>query len=176
METVVPKIRRALYKDMFLIAKQHANLSKQARNSEGEIRHSLIAVIMACCSLEAFINTYAMQKHWNEWGTKEGKRYEYKPMRKKWLDTTQEYSIDGATFNEQSQPYSDFSRLVELRDSLVHYKVKPTSPVQSRKGLISEQEAELTASKAQWAVETAKRMMKEFHRFAGMPFLDWLEF
>ena len=173
--TVVPKIRRALYRDMFLIAKQHANLAKQAGDNEEELHHSLITIIMACCSLEAFINTYAMQKHWKEWDTKEGKRYEYKPIRKKWLDTTQEYSISSATFDKQSQPYMDFSDLVDLRNSLVHYKVKPTRPVRSKKGLISEQEAALTASKAVWAIETVKRMIEEFYKFTGEPFPGWLE-
>jgi len=173
--TVVPKIRRALYKDMFLIAKRHANLSKQAINNEEELHHSLVTVIMACCSLEAFINTYAMEKHWNEWDSKEGKRYERKSIRKKWLDITREYSIDGATFNEQQQPYLDFSNLVELRNSLVHYKVKPARPVQSGKGLISEQEATLTATNAAWAVETTKRMIEKFHEFDAKPLPNWLE-
>ncbi len=69
----------------------------------------------------------------------------------------------------------DFSDFVDLRNSLVHYKVKPKRPIRSKSGLISEQEAELTASKAAWAVETAWQMMREFHRFAGMPFPAWLE-
>ena len=173
--TVVPKIRRALYRDMFLIAKQHANLAKQAGDNEEELRHSLITIIMACCSLEAFINTYAMQKHWDEWDTKEGKRYERKPIRKKWLDTTREYSINGTTFNAQQQPYRDFSALVKLRDSLIHYKVKPSRPVRSKKGLISEQEAAFTASKAVWAIETAKRMIEKFLKSIEEPLPSWLE-
>ena len=173
--TVVPKIRRALYKDMFLIAKRHANLAKQTGDNEEELHHSLITIIMACCSLEAFINTYAMQKHWKEWDAKEGKRYEHKPIKKKWLDTTQECSISSTTFDKQSQPYTDFSDLVDLRDSLVHYKVKPTSPVRSKKRLISEQEAILTASKALWAIETAKRMIEEFNKFIEAPLPGWLE-
>ncbi len=174
--TVVPKIRFALYRDMFLIAKQHANLAKQAGyNNEEELHHSLITIIMACCSLEAFINTYAVQKHWKEWDTKEGKCYEYKPIKNKWLDTTQESSISSTTFDKQSQPYMDFSDLVDLRDSLVHYKVKPTSPVRSKRGLISEQEVVLTARKAVWAIETAKRMIEEFHKFIEAPLPGWLE-
>ena len=173
--TVVPQIRRALYRDMFLVAKQHANLSEHAGNNEEELHHSLVTVIMACCCLEAFVNTYAMQKHWDEWDTEKGKCYERKPVRKKWLDTTKECSIDGTTFNKQSQPYIDFSNLVDLRDSLVHYKPKPTHLVQSRKGLISEQEATLTTPKAEWAVETAKRMIEEFCKFTGQPLPGWLE-
>lgn len=173
--TVVPKIRRALYRDMFLIAKQHAKLAKQAGDNEEELHHSIITIIMACCSLEAFINTYAMQKHWKEWDTKEGERYEYKPIRKKWLDTTQEYSISSTTFDKQSQPYMDFSDLVYLRDSLVHYKVKPTRPVRNKNGLISKQEAAWTASKAVWAIETAKRMIEEFYKFSKAPLPSWLE-
>lgn len=173
--TVVPKIRRALDKDMFLIAKRHANLSKQAANNEEKLHHSLVSIIMACCSLEAFINTYAMEKHWNEWDSKEGNCYERKSIKEKWLLITQEYSTEGTTFDEQQQPYLDFSDLVELRNSFIHYKVKPARPVQSRKGLISEQEATLTASKAVWAVETTKRMIKEFHKFTEKPFPNWLE-
>ena len=161
---------------MFLIAKQHSNLSKQAGNNKEELRHSLVTVIMACCCSEAFINTYAMLKHWNEWDTDKGKRYERKPIRKKWFDTTQECSSDDTTFDVRKRPFIDFSDLVNLRDSLVHYKVKPTSPVQSRKGFISEQEATLTAAKAAWAVETTKRMIEEFHKFAGQTLPDWLEY
>ena len=171
--TVVPKIkiRRAFYRDMFLIAKQNASLSQQAKNAQEELHHSIVAIIMACCSLEAFINTYAMQKHWNKWD-----KYERnKSIKKKWLDTTREYSIDGTTFNEKGQPYEGFSVLIDLRNSLVHYKVKPAPPVRSKKGLISKQEDEYTASKAVWAVETAQRMIKEFCRFAGEPIPNWLE-
>ncbi len=104
MVPVVPKISRALYRDMFLIAKQHATLSKQAKqkgDNEKELRYSLVTVIMACCCLEAFINTYAMQKHWDEWDTEEGKRCEHKmPVKDKWRKTTREYSIAKNTFNK----------------------------------------------------------------------------
>jgi len=171
--TVVPKIRRALYRDMFLIAKQNATLSKQAKqmgNNEEELRYSLVTVIMACCCLEAFINTYAMQKHWDECDS-----YAFMEIREKWLYTTREYSFDGTNFNKQSQPYSYFSYLVRLRNYFVHYKSKPTSPIQSGKGLISKQETKLTASTAARVIETTKRMIEEFHKFAGYPLPDWLE-
>lgn len=177
-ETTNLLIRRALYKDMFLIAEHHTSLAKQAGNAgnnEEELRHSLVAIIMACCSLEAFINTYTMERHWKEWGTKEGRTIERKGIKEKWVDTTRECNIEETTFDKQSQPYMDFSKLLVLRNSLVHYKVKPTQPIKSMRGLISEQETELTASKAVWAIKTAKLMMRDFCTFTKKPLPKYLE-
>jgi hypothetical protein len=69
---------------------------------------------------------------------------------------------------------SDLERLQALRDAIVGYRGDPERLDRRGKTPPPTIPEHLNAETARWALDTARRVIAEFHRRAGEPVPDWV--
>jgi hypothetical protein len=121
---------------------------------------SALAILSAHAGLEAFVN---------ETGAREIASFNLRArFLPKWHDLCER------VLGRQLDSGPDLERLQAIRDALVGYEGEADRLDRrsaNRPPAIPEQ---LSAETALWAVETARRVIAEFHRLAGRPVPDWI--
>lgn len=112
-----------------------------------------LAVLAAHAALESFVN---------ETGTKEIESFNLRArFLPKWHDMC-ERLLGG-----QLESARDLERLHALRDAIVGYEGEPERLDRREKTRPPEIPDDLSAETARWSVDTAGRVIAEFHRLAG---------
>jgi len=97
---------------------------------------SLPAYVLAVAAVEALVNEICVAEHnWiftrsSPFWRQNRRRRERMPIRDKLLTVPR--VLYGKTFDENAQPYEDMVRLVEIRNELMHYKMRAVYPEEVR--------------------------------------------
>jgi hypothetical protein len=160
--TAAIKIRAPIYTRMFDIAKEHRDIAKQieGKNRVLETKESMITILFAYTTLEAYINTIGTDFLDSVW-SQTNKIND--PLDSKWLAVSKqlaskklggEYSV----FNKDKEPFKSFLALKRIREeNLVHWKAEESEPSMTKYGLLDPIIAVFDAGKAQWACDTGKQ-------------------
>lgn len=119
-----------------------------------------LAILAAHAALEAFVNETGVQEI-----AAFNVRARFLP---KWHD------ICERVLGRQLDSAPDLERLHALRDAIVGYQGEPERldrRAETPSPLVPE---DLNAETARWALDTARRVIAEFHRLAGRPAPDWV--
>lgn len=173
-DTVGIQVRAAMYNRMFDIAKQ-----LEGKNRVLETKESMISILFAYTTLEAYINaigTDFLDSVWSQTNKIND------PLDSKWLTVSKklaskklgrEYSV----FNKDKEPFKSFLALKRIREeNLVHWKAEKSEPSMTKYGLLDPIIAVFDAGKAQWACDIVKQMVKRINIYIDKPPLDkWLD-
>lgn len=154
-------------KDLLMAALLAPGLIDQAS------RASNSAVVLAVASLEAFINQ-AAKEFVDAWGEDEDRM----PLRSKWL-VVPRLMTGKSIFSRGAQPYQDFSRLVTLRNELVHSK--PSERVYEGdsgflRSVIDMRSQERQLDGGRWSCKVAREMVVQFARGTETEIPDWVSY
>jgi hypothetical protein len=119
-----------------------------------------LAILTAHAALEAFVNETAAREI-----SSFNLRARFLP---KWHD------ICERVLGRQLDSARDLERLQALRDAIVGYEGEPERLDRRAETPPPTIPEHLDAETARWALDTARRVIAEFHRFAGRPGPDWL--
>jgi hypothetical protein len=119
-----------------------------------------MAVLSAHAALEAFVNQTATEEV-----ATFNLRARFLP---KWHD------ISERVLGRQLDSAPDLERLHALRDAIVGYEGQPERLDRRAETPLPTIPEGLKAQTARWALDTARRVIAEFHRLAGRPAPDWL--
>lgn len=119
-----------------------------------------MAVLTAHAALEAFVNETATEEV-----ATFNLRARFLP---KWHD------ISERVLGRQLDSAPDLERLHALRDAIVGYQGQPERLDRRTETPSPTIPEDLNAGTARWALDTARRVITEFHRLAGRPAPDWL--
>jgi len=134
-----------------------SELAAGASDSRGR---AVAAVLASHAALEAFVNRV---------GREEIGSFNYRArFLPKWHDLCER------TLGRQLEAARDLERLQALRDAALGFRGDPERL--DRRSLTPPPEipAEVGAGEARWAVETARRVIAEFHAATGRELPDWL--
>lgn len=123
--------------------------------------------ILAAASLEAHINGRAVERL----SGKHFELFEKFSLEAKWITLPKLLGLAG--FDVGIEPFQSFSRLVKLRNSLVHYKSKREEWIPPGVPTFLA-ELGLTPDEAEGSIKAAKRMIKELSRQLGSAEPFWL--
>ena len=119
-----------------------------------------LAVLAAHAALEAFVN---------ETGAREIASFNLRArFLPKWHDICQR------VLGRQLGSAPDLERLQALRDAIVGYQGEPERLDRRADTPSPTVPEDLNAETARWALDTARRVIAEFHHLAGRPAPDWL--
>ena len=126
----------------------------------GTLDASALAILAVHAALEAFVN---------ETGAQEVASFNLRArFLPKWHDLCQR------VLSRQLDSAPDLERLHALRDAIVGFQGEPERldrRAATPSPTIPEQ---LNAETARWAIDTARRVIAEFHSLAGRPAPDWV--
>jgi hypothetical protein len=128
-----------------------------------EIEYSLMAIISSDSCLEAYINMVI-------------ELYPTKPEYKKLKDHKKQWSLVSKVlnptnpFDEKTPPFSDFSKVVDLRNDALHYVVKYKTPV----GDLSPIYHMYSYENAQLSVNVIDPMIDRLSENSNVPMPRWL--
>jgi hypothetical protein len=132
-------------------------LAAGATDSRGR---AVAAVLAAHGALEALVNRL---------GGQEISSFNYRArFLPKWHDLCER------TLGRQLEAAPDLERLQALRDAALGFRGEPERLDRRSLTPPPEIQAEVGAGEAQWAVETARRVIAEFHAALGRELPDWL--
>jgi hypothetical protein len=132
-------------------------LAAAASESRGR---AVAAVLAAHGALEAFVNRV---------GGEEIASFNYRArVLPKWHDLCER------TLGRQLEAAPDLERLQALRDTALGFRGEPERLDRRSPTPPPEIPAGVGAGEAQWAIETARRVIAEFHAAAGRELPDWL--
>lgn len=139
---------------LLAIADEMAGLAGEREPESG------LAILSAHAALEAFVN---------ETGAREiasfNPRARFLP---KWHDLCER------VLGRQLDSGPDLERLQAIRDALVGYEGEAERLDRRSASRPPEIPEQLSAETARWAVDTAGRVIAEFHRLAGRPVPGWI--
>jgi hypothetical protein len=147
--------RIELESQFYDIAVDH--LEKSSKRKDVEDGH-IIAVVMSCFCLEAFINSEIEDFELPE-------ELKYIKLETKWLLAPKLLNPKvgmgkKANFNEKKGPFKFFKKLIGLRNYIAHHKAKLNERVM---------EVEyINYRNAKLSVKTVNRMMNKYHKIIGM--------
>lgn len=123
-----------------------------------EEQGSLFTILLSVFALEAHINRIGHDRLETDW-----KKLERLSLKQKWIDFPQ--MISKKTFDQSTQLFRDFQKIIELRNQLVHFKDYDfkelvNHPCGNKVTGIYEI---LNVKNAELAFNTAKDMMKELN-------------
>jgi hypothetical protein len=119
-----------------------------------------LAILAAHAALEAFVN---------ETGVREIAAFNVRArFLPKWHD------ICERVLGRQLDSAPDLERLHALRDAIVGYQGEPERLDRRAETPSPRVPEDLNAETARWALDTARRVIAEFHRLAGRPVPDWV--
>jgi len=148
----MPKIRTAVESIAYNMAIDFLKKAKDARKKGdefSEFKHSLVSILLAFISLEAFINLIGSENVPSTvWSTVE-KLSTYR----KCILIPQ--LVSGKTFDLNAEPYKSFRRLNKLRNDMIHYKVR-WEPCEREK--MNAKLYSLDSKDAEDSIETVKKM------------------
>jgi hypothetical protein len=130
------------------------------RAREGDAGHAALAVLAAYSVLEAMVNRLG-----GETIGSFNYRARFLP---KWHDLCQR------TIGGQLEAAPDLERLQALRDAVVGYRGDPERLDRRATSPPPEAPTAVGAEEARWAVETARRVISQFHRAAGRDAPGWV--
>ncbi len=175
-----PKIKRALRRfdrlqNMLATDEEVESIGIQMEGAEWEIGVAyapylrLIASVhvLAAASLEAHVNIIAQgfmkEAEWN--------KFERKPLEKKWKTIPEKLKL--RRFNVTQKPFTDFKRLIDRRNELMHYKphtdLWAPGKVPAFLGSLG-----LTYPEAKRSVSVTAKMIRELARRMKVSSPSWL--
>lgn len=155
-------------------------------NRNDELKHTIRTIILAAACLEAFINQEGIkildrEFYWYDKGqidvcgrdlSNSGRRG-YPNLEDKWCEVTER--IGGRQFDKGKTTFQDFSKLVDLRNEILHYKAISAPPVPSPPwGNVTPERARFNALAARDAVKVMKEMLQEFHALTSQNPPAWI--
>jgi hypothetical protein len=130
------------------------------RAREEDAGHAALAVLAAHAALEAMVNRLG-----GETIGSFNYRARFLP---KWHDLCER------TIGRQLEAAPDLERLQALRDAVVGFRGDPERLDRRSTSSPPEAPRSIGAEEARWAVESARRVIAEFHRAAGRDAPDWV--
>lgn len=130
------------------------------RATEEDASRAALAVLAAHAALEAMVNQLGAEKIGSF-----NYRARFLP---KWHDLCER------TIGRQLEAAPDLERLQALRDAVVGYGGDPERLDRRSTSPPPEAPREIGAEEARWAVESARRVIADFHRAAGRDAPGWL--
>jgi hypothetical protein len=131
-----------------------------ARAAEEDAGRAALAVLAAHAFLEAMVN---------QLGAETIPSFNYRArFLPKWHDLCER------TIGRQLEAAPDLERLQALRDAVVGYRGEPERLDRRSISPPPEAPSEIGAGEARWAVESARRVIAEFHSAAGRDAPSWL--
>ena len=128
-----------------------------ARVREG---NSAVAILAAHAALEGFVN---------ETGAREIASFNLRArFLPKWHDLSER------VLGRQLDSGPDLERLQAIRDAIVGYRGEPERLDRRAETPPPTIPEDLSAETARWALDTARRVIAEFHRLADRPAPDWI--
>lgn len=117
-----------------------ANKAKSSRESNEELKCSILSIILSITCLESHINKLGLEKGLSL--CKEVDENESKPrpisLRKKWINFSKEISGKNI-YKEKEEPFKTFSKSIDWRNKAIHYDLPMAKPVlNERLGNVSE--------------------------------------
>jgi hypothetical protein len=157
---------------MFDIAKEHRDIAKQIEGKDRvlETKESMISILFAYTTLEAYINaigTDYLDSTWSQTNKIKG------PLDSKWLGVSKELASKKlgkphSVYNKDKEPFKSFLELKHIREeNLVHWKAKLGEPTMTDYGLLDPTIAIFNASRADWACDIVKQMVKQINVYIG---------
>jgi hypothetical protein len=140
---------------LLAIADELAGLAGEREPESG------LAILAAHAALEAFVN---------QTGAREIASFNLRArFLPKWHDLCER------VLGRQLDSGPDLEQLQAIRDALVGYEGEAERLDRRAGGPPPAIPDHLSAETALWAVDTARRVIAEFHRLAGRPVPDWIE-
>ncbi len=130
------------------------------RATEEDASRAALAVLAAHADLEAMVNQLGAEKIGSF-----NYRARFLPQ---WHDLCER------TIGRQLEAAPDLERLQALRDAVVGYRGDPERLDRRSTSPPPEAPREIGAEEARWAVESARRVIADFHRAAGRDAPGWL--
>jgi HEPN domain-containing protein len=189
-EGIIVLAREELERHLFDIATKHAKKAEENINRDDteemqkEMKHSIIAIVMSVFSLEALIN-YIGRKHYTDnklrikWTDRIEKRCsligKFTMVARK-IHRDQTGDTSGTTLKK---PILDkLQSLIDLRDSIVHYKPKPKDitnlKTTSQNTKVTPELQTYNSDTAKEAIKTVKEVIDSFNQFINLHYGEWV--